>query len=300
MRSCDQVASMEVLTVEGRGRVYSSSRVRPHTSSQLRPANMASTSSDSSQSQDQAPKRLLRPTSLFTPRRSLSISSASSRSSTSTPKPLNPFASAKKLKAAITLEARTRTTVKTKPPAVHPAPGTPTKRDPSRPKTPGTPRQADDDPLLDDRSEMDVSRVDPEDVLVDWETVDQADISGEVDENFFGPASNGDKNDKVLVSIRVRPSESPSAWETQTNVNSIKLFSQHHRNAATTPPVFNFDGILTGSDNKSVYNAVARNHVCAAMEGYNAVIFAYGQTASGKTFTLVSYRSLCPHHHDMF
>lgn len=147
---------------------------------------------------------------------------------------------------------------------------------------------------------MDVSRVDPEDVLVDWETVDQADISGEVDENFFGPASNGDKNDKVLVSIRVRPSESPSAWETQTNVNSIKLFSQHHRNTATTPPVFNFDGILTGSDNKSVYNAVARNHVCAAMEGYNAVIFAYGQTASGKTFTLVSYRSLCPHHHDMF
>jgi len=140
---------------------------------------------------------------------------------------------------------------------------------------------------------MDVSRVDPEDVLVDWETVDQADISGEVDENFFGPASNGDKNDKVLVSIRVRPSDSPSAWETQKNVNSIKLFPQHHRNAATTPPVFNFDEILTGSDNKSVYNAVARNHVCAAMDGYNSVIFAYGQTASGKTFTLVSYR--CAH-----
>jgi len=140
---------------------------------------------------------------------------------------------------------------------------------------------------------MDVSRVDPEDVLVDWETVDQADISGEVDENFFGPASNGDKNDKVLVSIRVRPSDSPSAWETQKNVNSIKLFPQHHRNAATAPPVFNFDEILTGSDNKSVYNAVARNHVCAAMDGYNAVVFAYGQTASGKTFTLVGYR--CAH-----
>lgn len=26
------------------------------------------------------------------------------------------------------------------------------------------------------------------------------------------------------------------------------------------------------------------------MDGYNAVIFAYGQTASGKTFTLVSLR----------
>ncbi|TFY78613.1 hypothetical protein EWM64_g5400 [Hericium alpestre] len=52
------------------------------------------------------------------------------------------------------------------------------------------------------------------------------------------------------------------------------------------PPEFHFDEILTGSENKPVYNAVARNHVYAAMDGYNSVIFAYGQTASGKTFTL--------------
>ena len=31
--------------------------------------------------------------------------------------------------------------------------------------------------------------------------------------------------------------------------------------------------------------SVARSHLHAAMEGYNAVIFAYGQTASGKTYT---------------
>ncbi|KAH9166098.1 kinesin-domain-containing protein [Lactarius sanguifluus] len=219
----------------------------------------------------QAPKRLLKPTSLFSSRRiSISSSSESSRSST----PLNPFASAKKFRAALSSEARTRTTVKIKPPAAAapPAPGTPTKRDPLRPKTPGTPRQGEDDPLRDDRSEMDVSRVDPEDVLVDWETVEPGDISGETT--------------KVLVSIRVRPSDASTAWEAQANAKSIKLLPQHHRNAATSPPIFNFDEILTGSDNKSVYNAVARNHVCAAMDGYNAVVFAYGQTASGKTFTL--------------
>lgn len=50
--------------------------------------------------------------------------------------------------------------------------------------------------------------------------------------------------------------------------------------------------MLTGSENKPVYNAVARNHVYAAMDGYNSVIFAYGQTASGKTFTLVSQRHI--------
>ncbi|KAH9969815.1 P-loop containing nucleoside triphosphate hydrolase protein [Russula dissimulans] len=242
---------------------------------------MAATSSNSTETQ--APRRLLRPTSIFTPRRSLSTSS-SVRSSTSGP--LSALASAKKFKAALSSEARTRTTVKTKPPAQPPAPGTPTKRDPSRPKTPGTPRQTEDDTHRDDRSEMDVSRVDPEDVLVDWETVEPADISGEVDENFPRTASNGERDDKVLVSIRVRPSEQPSAWDTQKNTSSINLLSQHHRNAATTAHVFHFDEILTGSDNKSVYNTVARNHVCAAMDGYNAVVFAYGQTASGKTFTL--------------
>ncbi len=72
---------------------------------------------------------------------------------------------------------------------------------------------------------MDVSRVDPEDVLVDWETVEPADISGEVDENFLRADSNGNQDDKVLVSIRMRPSESPSAWETQVNANSIRLRS---------------------------------------------------------------------------
>ena len=74
---------------------------------------------------------------------------------------------------------------------------------------------------------------------------------------------------------------------------SIKLNSQYCKTSTTTPQDFRFDEILTGSDNKPVYNAVARSHVCAAMDGYNAVIFAYGQTASGKTFTLVSPPASC-------
>jgi hypothetical protein len=50
-------------------------------------------------------------------------------------------------------------------------------------------------------SEMDVSRVDPEDVLVDWQTVEPGDVSGELDENWFGGIDHG-KEDKVMVSIR--------------------------------------------------------------------------------------------------
>jgi hypothetical protein len=51
------------------------------------------------------------------------------------------------------------------------------------------------------------------------------------------------------------------------------------------------DNVLTGSSNKAIYESAARKHVRSAMEGFNAVIFAYGQTASGKTFTLVCSHS---------
>jgi centromeric protein E len=50
---------------------------------------------------------------------------------------------------------------------------------------------------------MDVSNVDPEDVLVDFQTVEAGDISGEVDEAWLKAASlDHGKEDKVMVSIR--------------------------------------------------------------------------------------------------
>ena len=81
---------------------------------------------------------------------------------------------------------------------------------------------------------------------------------------------------------RIRPTDNLYVW----NIKDKKI--QLDAQSGKAPQEFNFDEILTGSENKPVYNAVARSHVCAAMDGYNAVIFAYGQTASGKTFTLVS------------
>ena len=83
---------------------------------------------------------------------------------------------------------------------------------------------------------------------------------------------------------RIRPTKETCAWDKAGQ--TIKLQPAYSKSVTGTE--YNFDEILTGSENKPVYNAVARSHVCAAMDGYNAVIFAYGQTASGKTFTLVS------------
>ncbi|KAF8939321.1 hypothetical protein BGZ58_010032 [Dissophora ornata] len=47
-----------------------------------------------------------------------------------------------------------------------------------------------------------------------------------------------------------------------------------------------YDHALTGSDNELIYNTSVKNLVQSAMEGYNGTVFAYGQTSSGKTYTM--------------
>ncbi|TFK52657.1 kinesin-domain-containing protein [Heliocybe sulcata] len=239
--------------------------------------------------------RTVRP-GTFTPRRQVSHRPSASEGSVgriprtilSTPGNLG---SARKYKSKLSIDARARVSHR---PTSHLSPVlcTPPKNksyDASRPKTPTTPRSrsrgAESPYPSDVPSEMDVTQVDPEEVLVDYKTVGAGDISGEIDEALL--LQDRGKEDKVMVSIRIRPTTSPAAWEvTKGQPRGIKLFPQYGRSTLSSPPQFNFDEILTGSENKPVYNAVARSHVCAAMDGYNAVVFAYGQTASGKTFTL--------------
>lgn len=46
------------------------------------------------------------------------------------------------------------------------------------------------------------------------------------------------------------------------------------------------DNVLSTPSNRSIYLATSRPHVLAAIEGFHSTLFAYGQTASGKTYTL--------------
>lgn len=47
------------------------------------------------------------------------------------------------------------------------------------------------------------------------------------------------------------------------------------------------DHVFGGSDNAELYNDCVSELVCSAMEGYSATVFAYGQTSSGKTYTMM-------------
>ncbi|TDL20830.1 kinesin-domain-containing protein [Rickenella mellea] len=214
---------------------------------------------------------------------------------------------AKKYKSSISAESRVRSTVSTSATTTRPKtpsksnshsnlsanlhlPSTPTRSRSTTPAPPSpslSPRKRNDSraasPLPGvELSKMDVTNVDPEEALVDYQNVDVS--SGDIDEAMLRQIDRG-KEDKVLVSVRIRPSTKPSAWTHSTTNRTIKLDPTHAK-SGTQPQEFRFDEVLTGSDNRPVYNSAARSHVCAAMDGYNAVIFAYGQTASGKTFTL--------------
>ncbi|CEL53651.1 Kinesin-related protein 11 OS=Dictyostelium discoideum GN=kif11 PE=3 SV=1 [Rhizoctonia solani AG-1 IB] len=127
--------------------------------------------------------------------------------------------------------------------------------------------------------------------LVDWQNVQDADLSADLS---FGEIDIEDKaEDKVLVTVRVKPSGAESeidkatreAWNIDYEKQSIKLKPHYVRPACDLFKSL-IDTVLTGTDNKTVYASTAKAHVRAAMDGYNSVVFAYGQTASGKTFTL--------------
>lgn len=142
--------------------------------------------------------RLARPVS-FTPRRKLS--SASSSTSTSDLSRGNPSipGSTKKFKAAVSSESKTRINTAPNGRPKSALLSSPKKSTFDRPKTPSTPRRDAspmDSPMI---SEMDVSRIDPEEALVDFETVDAGDISTEMVEDILQDYGS---EDKVLVSIR--------------------------------------------------------------------------------------------------
>jgi hypothetical protein len=130
-------------------------------------------------------------------------SNSSTSSSLSTPKTLL-STTHKKYKAPLSVESRPKSTYGR--PVLAPVPGTPTRKDgtQSRPRTPNTPRKGAESPsLMPAANEMDVTNVDPEQVLVDYQTVEPGDVSGEIDEAWLRAAQlDHGKQDKVMVSIR--------------------------------------------------------------------------------------------------
>ncbi|GKZ00345.1 hypothetical protein MPSEU_000987400 [Mayamaea pseudoterrestris] len=86
----------------------------------------------------------------------------------------------------------------------------------------------------------------------------------------------------VKVAIRMRPlcgKEDESVWQVDTDANTVML----KEDGAVFEFHKAFDGEATTED---VYEAVAKSIVTSSLSGFNGAIMTYGQTSSGKTFTM--------------
>ncbi|GKV21047.1 hypothetical protein SLEP1_g31073 [Rubroshorea leprosula] len=100
------------------------------------------------------------------------------------------------------------------------------------------------------------------------------------------------REERILVLVRLRPlSEKEIAtnevvdWEC-INDNNI-LYRNTLREGSTFPSAYTFDRVFRGDcSTKQVYEEGAKEIALSVVSGINSSIFAYGQTSSGKTYTM--------------
>ncbi|KQK13094.1 kinesin-like protein KIN-7A [Brachypodium distachyon] len=103
--------------------------------------------------------------------------------------------------------------------------------------------------------------------------------------------SSRSKEEKIFVTVRVRPLSKKElavkdqvAWECADRQTILYKGPTQDRAAPTS---YTFDKVFgPGCKTDLVYEDGAKDVAMSAMTGINATIFAYGQTSSGKTFTI--------------
>ncbi|XP_073476773.1 kinesin-like protein KIF3A isoform X2 [Aquarana catesbeiana] len=104
--------------------------------------------------------------------------------------------------------------------------------------------------------------------------------------------------DNVKVVVRCRPlndREKAMSSRMAVNVDEIRgTIAVHKVDSMNEPPkTFTFDTVFGIDSNQlDVYNLTARPIIDSVLEGYNGTIFAYGQTGTGKTFTMEGVRAV--------
>ncbi|KAG5392540.1 hypothetical protein IGI04_022503 [Brassica rapa subsp. trilocularis] len=104
--------------------------------------------------------------------------------------------------------------------------------------------------------------------------------------------SSRSREDKIVVTVRLRPlnkkeqlAKDQVAWECvddHTIVSKPQAQERsHHQSSFTFDKVFGPESVT-----EDVYEDGVKNVALSALMGINATIFAYGQTSSGKTFTM--------------
>ncbi|GMI88127.1 hypothetical protein like AT2G21300 [Hibiscus trionum] len=102
----------------------------------------------------------------------------------------------------------------------------------------------------------------------------------------------GAREERILVVVRLRPlsdkeivADEVADWEC-INESTI-LYRNTLREGSTFPSAYTFDRVFRGDAlTKQVYEEGAKEVALSVVSGVNSSIFAYGQTSSGKTYTM--------------
>ncbi|KAL6524753.1 hypothetical protein OROMI_030346 [Orobanche minor] len=116
-------------------------------------------------------------------------------------------------------------------------------------------------------------------------------ICGESMVDFDGQDSSAHE-EKIFVAIRLRPlnerelsKNDVSEWECINN--TTVLFKNTLQERTLLPTAYTFDRVFgCDSPTRQVYDEAAKKIALSVLSGMNSTIFAYGQTSSGKTYTM--------------
>ncbi|XP_068081095.1 uncharacterized protein [Anabrus simplex] len=102
-------------------------------------------------------------------------------------------------------------------------------------------------------------------------------------------------SDQIKVAIKVRPLIEREQFEQQAwSVSDNTIFQIDPLTGKRKGDIYKFDHIFdTFSRNQDVFDTVVKPLVEAAVGGFNATVFAYGQTSSGKTYTMSGDETEC-------
>ncbi|KAI9015324.1 P-loop containing nucleoside triphosphate hydrolase protein [Phycomyces nitens] len=108
------------------------------------------------------------------------------------------------------------------------------------------------------------------------------------------PAFQRSSAENVQVTVRCRPitqqelvGRGENLWTVDTQERLVKSNQFRNETGTKADVEYKFDHVFYGSDNEQLYQAGVKSLIDQAMDGYNATVFAYGQTASGKTYTMM-------------
>ncbi|GAU37680.1 hypothetical protein TSUD_209690 [Trifolium subterraneum] len=106
------------------------------------------------------------------------------------------------------------------------------------------------------------------------------------------PGSTGEE--RILVSVRVRPLNDKelarndlSEWECINDTTIVYRSNLSASDRSLYPTSYSFDRVFrTDCPTRQVYEEASKEVALSVLNGINSSIFAYGQTSSGKTYTM--------------